>query len=74
MGELFGQTAVIVGGGRARAVVADASDEIAAKGIIAGALDWQGGIDLLLVCAGAALIKPLPEVTLAEWDRQSVRV
>lgn len=55
--------------GRARAVVADASDEAAAEGIITTAVEWTGRIDLLLVCAGAALIKPLPDVTLAEWER-----
>lgn len=26
--------------------------------------------ELLLVCAGAALIKPLPDVSLAEWEHQ----
>ena len=56
------------GGGQARAVVADASQEREAESIIAAALELGGTLDILVVCAGAALIKPLPEVTLAEWD------
>lgn len=56
------------GGGRARAVVADASTETGAERMVAEVLDWRGRVDLLLVCAGAALIKPLPDVTLADWE------
>ncbi|MGQ0570971.1 MAG: SDR family NAD(P)-dependent oxidoreductase [Armatimonadota bacterium] len=59
---------IIRGGGRARAVVADASQETAAEGIVSAALEWNGRLDLMIVCAGAALIKPLPDVTLAEWE------
>lgn len=55
-------------GGSARAVVADASLEADADRIVAAATDWKGRLDLLMVCAGAALIRPLPEVTLAEWE------
>jgi len=55
-------------GGRAQAVVADASIEADADRIIAGALQMPGPLELLLVCAGAALIKPLPDVSLAEWE------
>jgi NAD(P)-dependent dehydrogenase (short-subunit alcohol dehydrogenase family) len=55
-------------GGRARAAVGDASVESEAERIVTGALDWTGRLDVLMVCAGAALIKPLPEVTLAEWE------
>jgi NAD(P)-dependent dehydrogenase (short-subunit alcohol dehydrogenase family) len=55
-------------GGRARALVADAALEENAQYIIDGALDFGGRLDLLVVCAGAALIKPIPEVTLAEWE------
>jgi NAD(P)-dependent dehydrogenase (short-subunit alcohol dehydrogenase family) len=57
------------GGGRARAVAADASTEAGAERIVAEALDWRGRMDVLLVCAGAALIKPCPEMTLAEWEQ-----
>ena len=57
-------------GGRARAVVADASLEPDAERIIAAAIEMSGRLDLLLVCAGAALIKRLPEVTLADWEQQ----
>ncbi|MGH2373316.1 MAG: SDR family NAD(P)-dependent oxidoreductase [Candidatus Methylomirabilaceae bacterium] len=55
-------------GGQARSVVADAAREPDAERIIAAALELGGTLDTLLVCAGAALIKPLPEVTLAEWE------
>ncbi|MDR7419787.1 MAG: SDR family NAD(P)-dependent oxidoreductase [Armatimonadota bacterium] len=55
-------------GGQARAVVGDASIEADAERMIAAALDWRGRLDVLLVCAGAALIKPLLEVSLAEWE------
>jgi len=57
------------GGGRARAVAADASAEAGAERIVAEALAWRGRMDVLLVCAGAALIKPCPEMTLAEWEQ-----
>jgi NAD(P)-dependent dehydrogenase (short-subunit alcohol dehydrogenase family) len=55
-------------GGATRAVVGDASIEHDAAAMVAAARDWTGRLDLLIVCAGAALIKPLPEVTLAEWE------
>lgn len=56
------------GGGRAAAVVADASIEQGAERIIAAALLMPGPLEALVVCAGAALIKPLPEVSLEEWE------
>jgi NAD(P)-dependent dehydrogenase (short-subunit alcohol dehydrogenase family) len=55
-------------GGRAQAVVADASLEADAERIIAAALSLPGPLEVLVVCAGAALIKPLPEVSVAEWE------
>lgn len=55
-------------GGHARVVVADAAQETGAELIVTAALDGRGRLDVLIVCAGAALIKPLPEVTLAEWE------
>lgn len=55
-------------GGRASAVVADASLEADAERVVAHALETGGRLDLLVVTAGAALIKPLTEVTLAEWE------
>lgn len=66
--ELDAVVAEITRGGRARAVVADASQERGVESIVAAALELGGTLDILLVCAGAALIKPLPEVTLAEWE------
>lgn len=55
-------------GGSARALTADASLETDAGRIVETAVEWKGRLDLLLVCAGAPLIKPLSEVTLAEWE------
>ncbi len=55
-------------GGRARAVAADASLEADAERVVAAALEAGGRLDILVVTAGAPLIKPLVEVTLAEWE------
>jgi NAD(P)-dependent dehydrogenase (short-subunit alcohol dehydrogenase family) len=56
------------GGTWARAVTADASDESDAERIMAAAIERSGRLDFVMVCAGAALIKPSAEVTLAEWE------
>lgn len=67
--ELDGVAAEIAAtGGHARVVVADASREADADLVVNAALDARGRLDLLMVCAGSALIKPTPEVTLAEWE------
>jgi 3-oxoacyl-[acyl-carrier protein] reductase len=55
-------------GGRARALPGDAATEAHAERLVDAAVEWGGRLDLLMVCAGAALIKPLPEVGLAEWE------
>jgi NAD(P)-dependent dehydrogenase (short-subunit alcohol dehydrogenase family) len=55
-------------GGAARAVVGDASVEADADRIVSTASAWTGRVDVLVVCAGSALIKPLPEVSAADWD------
>lgn len=54
-------------GGRGRAITADASREDDVERIFSAA-HGGGRLDLLMVCAGAALIKPLPDVSLAEWE------
>jgi len=59
---------IAAAGGHARVVVADASREADADLVVSAALDPRGRLDLLMVCAGAALIKPTPDVTLAEWE------
>ncbi len=59
---------IVRAGGRGRAVAADASREDDVERIFSAARDAGGRLDLLLVCAGAALIKPLPDVSLAEWE------
>ncbi len=61
-------TEIARAGGRGRAVVADASKEADVERIFLAAHDAGGRLDLLIVCAGAALIKPLPDVSLAEWE------
>ncbi len=55
-------------GGRASAIACDASLEADAGRVVAHALETAGRLDLMVVTAGAPLIKPLPEVTLAEWE------
>lgn len=55
-------------GGRASAVAADASLEADAGRVVAHALGINGRLDIMVVTCGAALIKPLVEVTLAEWE------
>jgi NAD(P)-dependent dehydrogenase (short-subunit alcohol dehydrogenase family) len=60
--------AVTKAGGSARAEVGDASIEADAERMIRGAVSWTGRLDVLVVCAGAALIKPLPDVSASEWD------
>jgi NAD(P)-dependent dehydrogenase (short-subunit alcohol dehydrogenase family) len=57
-----------IAGGSARVAVGDASREADADRMIAAAVEWKGRLDLLLVCAGSPLIKPLVDVTLAEWE------
>jgi NAD(P)-dependent dehydrogenase (short-subunit alcohol dehydrogenase family) len=68
-GEVEAVAAEIVrAGGHARAVVADASKEADVERLVAAALGGGKRLDLLMVCAGAALIKPTPEISLAEWE------
>jgi NAD(P)-dependent dehydrogenase (short-subunit alcohol dehydrogenase family) len=56
------------GGGAARAVTGDAAVETDAGRMISAGISWTGRVDVVVVCAGAAIIKPLPEVSAAEWD------
>jgi NAD(P)-dependent dehydrogenase (short-subunit alcohol dehydrogenase family) len=55
-------------GGTARAVVGDASVEADADRIISAGTAGSGHLDVLVVCAGSSLIKPLPDVSAADWD------
>lgn len=59
---------IVRAGGQARAVVGDAAREADADRMIAAATGWTGRLDMLLVCAGSPLIKPLVDVTLEEWE------
>ena len=54
---------------RSLAIQADASDESAATAAIEHAADVFGGIDILVNNAGIAVIAPVDEMTLHDFDR-----
>jgi NAD(P)-dependent dehydrogenase (short-subunit alcohol dehydrogenase family) len=56
-------------GGWGHAVRADASIEADAERLVKTAVERRGQLDALIVCAGEALIRPLPDVTLQDWER-----
>jgi NAD(P)-dependent dehydrogenase (short-subunit alcohol dehydrogenase family) len=47
----------------------DVTDAAAVRAAVARAEEELGGIDTLLSCAGVIHVKPLAEVTEADWDR-----
>ena len=49
-------------------LAADVREPPAVSGAIDGAADRFGGLDTLIVCAGVIHIKPLAEVSEADWD------
>lgn len=56
-------------GGRALAIRADNADAEAVKGAVASCVEQLGGVDVLVNNAGIAVIKPLEEFSLADFDR-----
>ena len=54
---------------RALAIQADASDELAPSAAVEHAADVFGGIDILVNNAGIAVIAPVDEMTLHDFDR-----
>jgi NAD(P)-dependent dehydrogenase (short-subunit alcohol dehydrogenase family) len=59
---------VEAGGGRAIIIVADVTNKTSVEQMIQATLDLWGRIDILVNVAGGATIKPVIDVTEAEWD------
>ena len=57
------------GGGRALAIHADAADADQVRASIAQTVDQLGRLDVLVNNAGMLIVKPIDELTLAEFDR-----
>ena len=58
------------GGGEAIAMHQDVTSEDRWKEVIAMTLDTWGRLDVLVNNAGIAVLKPLEELSLADWNRQ----
>jgi 3-oxoacyl-[acyl-carrier protein] reductase len=56
-------------GGRALAIRADSSDAEAVKAAVAETVEKLGGLDILVNNAGIAVLKPIDEISLEEFDR-----
>jgi len=61
--------AVAAAGGRALAIKADASDPAATRAAVQQAVATFGGLDILVNNAGLAVMAPITEFTLADFDR-----
>lgn len=60
---------VAAAGGRALAVPCDATQEAQVAALVVATLKAYGRIDVLVNCAGEALLKPTAENTLADFER-----
>jgi 3-oxoacyl-[acyl-carrier protein] reductase len=56
-------------GGKARAIQADAGDVAAVKAAVAETVKAFGRLDILVNNAGVAIVKPVQELTLDDFDR-----
>jgi meso-butanediol dehydrogenase/(S,S)-butanediol dehydrogenase/diacetyl reductase len=53
---------------RLRAVALDVTDAAAVAEVVASARETLGGLDTAILCAGVIHVKPLDDVTEANWD------
>ncbi|GAA3525758.1 acetoin reductase [Amycolatopsis ultiminotia] len=56
-------------GRRSAALIADVSDEDAVNGLVAETANALGSLDVMIANAGIAQVRPLLEVSVADWDR-----
>lgn len=56
-------------GGKGAAILADSADAVAVARAVDETVSTLGGIDILVNNAGVAIIKPLAEFTIEEYDR-----
>ena len=56
-------------GGRAVAIAADAADAAAVRAAVTRTVETFGRLDILVNNAGTLVVKPLPDITLEEFDR-----
>jgi 3-oxoacyl-[acyl-carrier protein] reductase len=59
---------IATAGGSARALRADSGDAAAVKAAVAATVEAFGGLDILVNNAGVAVMKPIGEFTLEDFD------
>ena len=57
-------------GGQALALRQDVTDEARWRAVVQCAVDEYGGLDVLVNNAGIAVLKPVQDLSLADWNRQ----
>ncbi len=60
---------VLALGRRALVVATDVSDSESVAGLVRGTLAWAGRIDILVNNAGVEFLRPVFEISEAEWDK-----
>jgi glucose 1-dehydrogenase len=60
---------IVAAGGRAVAMGGDVSEEAAADGLVAAAVEHFGGLDIMVANAGLQKDAPVGEMSLADWRK-----
>jgi len=60
---------IMAGGGSAAAAVADVADEAQVRHAVCDLVAREGGIDILVNCAGIGVFGPIAETSTEDWDR-----